>query len=82
MPASTRDSLVPEGVTFDAFCVVPLGEATTLLAAPLRRHPENDFQFDRSAEWKLATPYTKRQGLFSFPKTSCRNSEAASATFG
>lgn len=31
---------------------------------------------------RLATPYTKRQGLLSFPKTSCSNSEAASATFG
>src|SRR5207244_11277554 len=31
---------------------------------------------------RLATPYTKRQGFLSFPKTSCSNSEAASATFG
>src|SRR5882757_6105589 len=31
---------------------------------------------------RLATPYTRRQGLLSFPKTSLSNSEAASATFG
>src|SRR6476660_9045328 len=31
---------------------------------------------------RLATPYTRRQGLLSFPKTSLNNSEAASATFG
>ncbi len=31
---------------------------------------------------RLATPYTRRQGLLSFPKTACSNSEAASATFG
>src|SRR6202043_470293 len=31
---------------------------------------------------RLATPYTRRQGLLSFPKTSCSNSEAASAIFG
>src|SRR5216684_7914029 len=31
---------------------------------------------------RLATPYTRRQGFLSFPKTSCNNSEAASATFG
>src|SRR5207302_3985029 len=31
---------------------------------------------------RLATPYTKRQGFLSFPKTSCSNSEAPSATFG
>src|ERR1700730_8691293 len=31
---------------------------------------------------RLATPYTRRQGLLSFPKTSSSNSEAASATFG
>ena len=31
---------------------------------------------------RLATPYTRRQGFLSFPKTSCSSSEAASATFG
>src|SRR5262249_30078418 len=31
---------------------------------------------------RLATPYTRRQGLLSFPKMSCSNSEAASATLG
>src|SRR5260370_15678886 len=31
---------------------------------------------------RLATPYTEPQGLLAFPKTSCSNSEAASATFG
>src|SRR6266481_638333 len=31
---------------------------------------------------RLATPYTKRQGFFSLPKTSCSNSEAPSAIFG
>jgi len=31
---------------------------------------------------RLATPYTKRQGLLFVPKTSCNSSEAASATFG
>ncbi len=31
---------------------------------------------------RLATPYTSRQGFLSFPKTSCSNSEAPSATFG
>ena len=50
MPASTRDSLVPEGVTFDAFLRNP-PRGNTLLATPLRRQPENDFQVDRSAEW-------------------------------
>src|SRR5215471_1852708 len=30
---------------------------------------------------RLATPYTRRQGFLSLPKTSCSNSEAASATF-
>src|ERR1700756_3152851 len=31
---------------------------------------------------RLATPYTKRHGFLSFPKTSCSNAEAPSAIFG
>src|SRR5499427_4695766 len=31
---------------------------------------------------RLATPYTRRLGFLSLPKTSCSNSEAPSATFG
>src|SRR5262245_61792275 len=50
------------------------------------RHQADTSKISSSAtgvpKGRLATPYTRRQGFLSFPKTSCSNSEAASATFG
>jgi len=48
----------------------------------LTAYLENDFELDRGPSGRLATPYTKRQGLLSLPKTSCSNCEGASAIFG
>jgi hypothetical protein len=40
-----------------------------------------DFVRIFARERGLATPNIRRQGFLSFPKMSCNNSEAASATF-